>query len=1375
MASSEDEAEALPLCVSNYHFVDHKEEPVSFSILPIMWDEVDRLDGGQEPVFLHGTADDGLQKVYKQVTAWRFDICGANPEISVLSKENVWIKLQKPRKSFEDTIRTILITVQCLHVLKKDPDTPSKSLWDQLAKIFSLYEVRPSQNDLVDHMSLISETVERDDQLAKSQFLLAFLEEKPIKKRSCHEDVQCTARPSFIVDDLDDEDMVDDAIEEESDDDVFDSVCAFCDNGGNLLCCDGRCMRSFHATEENDDECLSLGLSKEEVDAIENYFCKNCEYKQHQCYACGNLGSSDKASGAEVFQCVNATCGHFYHPKCVSKLLHRENKIAAEELERKIASGESFSCPVHKCSVCELGENKKVHELQFAVCRRCPKSYHRKCLPRKITFEDSDDDETTTRAWEGLLPNRILIYCLDHDIDEDIGTPDRDHIKFPGLEKSKIPIQQKKIPTVDTRKGKTIDFRGIRERVVSKKENMSDDHFQGKSAAKVSKSFERSSSEGKVLSKEAEKSLLGSESRKVKLGNVSRKSLNQNTESVRMDIDKTIKGKKSSVVKAAASTKRSDQNKASKEDNSELGKSDASKPLTKKLNSGMVQLDADTERRLMDLMKNVASSITLEDVVQKHKVPSTHAYSLKNVVDKTIKMGKLEGSVEAVRAALRKLEEGCSIEEAEAVCEPEVLYHIFKWKNKLRVYLAPFLYGMRYSSFGRHFTKVEKLQEIVDRLHWYIQKGDTIVDFCCGANDFSILMKKKLDETGKPCSYRNFDFIPPKNVFNFERRDWMTVQPKELPKGSQLIMGLNPPFGVKAALANKFVDKALEFKPKLVILIVPPETERLDKKKTPYDLVWEDNEFLSGKSFYLPGSVNAKDKQMDQWNVRPPVLYLWSRRDWADKHKAIAQEHDHLRPRKQEESEKEKTSDTSRVRQPEESEKGKSSDLSRLRQKEDSGMGLGSETSRPNQSESEKGRSSKTSDDHIHLNDTFLLESVMPADEPEDSKSGSVSCDVHKNGSVKGSKRDNDRESHDSRDRRTNLSPEAPRKRQRFEEIPRRGDGETSEESRRDGKRPSPNVSDRRSSLAGLLSSSEVGGIGHQQSGSTKPGFDANFQAANDAAARTSIINDVARYAAVGGIGHQQSGSTMPGQNANFQAANEAARTSTTNDIARYAAVGGIGHQQLGSTMPGQNANFRAAYDAARTSSTDAIARKYNQEPHPIGTSGWSNNASLSSEIGSRQFEDRIIDQMGRHADGLNYAPYTTGHNAYMRDLEIRSQLRRYGHMDTDNLRSNYQAGPESGYNNRIGSFPPTYGHLGTPSEPSHWMNTSATQRYMPRLDELNHTRLAGMGAGHQMNGSGTIDPRSHLPPGFRGAPQGFASGPQYPYSNQNSAGWLNE
>lgn len=41
-------------------------------------------------------------------------------------------------------------------------------------------------------------------------------------------------------------------------------------------------------------------------------------------------------------------------------------------------------------------------------------------------------------------------------------------------------------------------------------------------------------------------------------------------------------------------------------------------------------------------------------------------------------------------------------------------------------------------------------------------------------------------------------------------------------------MGLNPPFGVHASLANKFIDKALTFKPKLLILIVPKETRRFN-------------------------------------------------------------------------------------------------------------------------------------------------------------------------------------------------------------------------------------------------------------------------------------------------------------------------------------------------------------------------------------------------------------------------------------------------------------------------------------------------------------------------------------------------------------------
>lgn len=78
---------------------------------------------------------------------------------------------------------------------------------------------------------------------------------------------------------------------------------------------------------------------------------------------------------------------------------------------------------------------------------------------------------------------------------------------------------------------------------------------------------------------------------------------------------------------------------------------------------------------------------------------------------------------------------------------------------------------------------------------------------------------------------------------------------------------MNPPFGHKASLANAFIKKALEFKPKILILIVPSETKRYiantvsfsDKHFitlgsstfrvdliADYELIWEDRNLLSG-------------------------------------------------------------------------------------------------------------------------------------------------------------------------------------------------------------------------------------------------------------------------------------------------------------------------------------------------------------------------------------------------------------------------------------------------------------------------------------------------------------------------------------------------
>ena len=84
----------------------------------------------------------------------------------------------------------------------------------------------------------------------------------------------------------------------------------------------------------------------------------------------------------QVFQCKEQKCGHFYHPGCVAKILYPDNKAKATCFEQCVAGGLEFSCPVHKCKRCKEAENKHDKEMQFAVCRRCPTVYHRKCLPR---------------------------------------------------------------------------------------------------------------------------------------------------------------------------------------------------------------------------------------------------------------------------------------------------------------------------------------------------------------------------------------------------------------------------------------------------------------------------------------------------------------------------------------------------------------------------------------------------------------------------------------------------------------------------------------------------------------------------------------------------------------------------------------------------------------------------------------------------------------------------------------------------------------------------------------------------------------------------------------------------------------------------------
>ncbi|CAE6227507.1 unnamed protein product [Arabidopsis arenosa] len=789
MEWSVEEGEILPDFVDEYYFVDQSDTPVKFCDVPL---NVDSTDSSGSPVFLRGNINSGDESFSKLVKGWNFELSvDEHPKIEVLLHGMMhWITLQSPRKSYEALIRTTLVTLQFLHFVKRNPDASSDDVWNSLQ---TLDGIQPSEDDLSDHVSLLCEAIKRDEDLSKSKCLLTVLEKTslttPIEvELPTHhlQDDQTPMEQNFIVDNM--------IYEENSSDDEseanlqFDPVCSICDNGGYVLCCEGSCLRSFHPTIADgiETECESLGfIDKTQIQALGTYLCNNCLYKQHQCYACGELGSSDENSSQQVFPCSASNCGHFYHPKCVARLLCADDHIKAEELQAKIAARDYFACPLHICKVCNTSEDKNEYALHFAVCRRCPTAYHRKCLPREITSELNSDDDTLQRAWERLLPyNRILIYCLTHEIDGHILTPARDHLIFPDIS--------------GQRRTRSHGLEQFKEDVPSMETDPN--HREGLFT--------------------------------------------------RLDITDPYKKPKKDIS----------------------------------VN--------DVEQRVMGIIDEVESSFNFDEFVKSRKPTHIKSYHSGNDISKNITTGLVQTHVNAARAALKMFEEGRD-KDARAIFDPDILLQLMKHKTKLEIYLSPFLHGMRYTSFGRHFTNPEKLKEIVERLHWYVENGDTVVDFCCGSNDFSCLMKEKLMETGKTCFFKNFDLIPPKNNFNFEKRDWLSVKPEELPDGSQLIMGLNPPFGHKASLANTFIKKALEFKPKILILIVPSETKRVDAIAD-YELIWEDSNLLAGMSFYLPGSVDVNDKTIEQWNNIPPPLYLWSRRDWSKSHKTRAVQQGHI-------------------------------------------------------------------------------------------------------------------------------------------------------------------------------------------------------------------------------------------------------------------------------------------------------------------------------------------------------------------------------------------------------------------------------------------------------------------------------------------------
>jgi hypothetical protein len=138
MMSDDDDAEPQLNAVEGYYFVDSKneKEPVCFSTLPFWFGDTDDLPDGKKKLVLRGTGDPGV-KVYDEVVACRLGLEGKQPEFAALTaKGRRWIRLIRPLNSYEEMIRTVLITAQMLHFLRRKPHEPEKTLWNHLCKVF---------------------------------------------------------------------------------------------------------------------------------------------------------------------------------------------------------------------------------------------------------------------------------------------------------------------------------------------------------------------------------------------------------------------------------------------------------------------------------------------------------------------------------------------------------------------------------------------------------------------------------------------------------------------------------------------------------------------------------------------------------------------------------------------------------------------------------------------------------------------------------------------------------------------------------------------------------------------------------------------------------------------------------------------------------------------------------------------------------------------------------------------------------------------------------------------------------------------------------------------------------------------------------------
>ena len=155
--------------------------------------------------------------------------------------------------------------------------------------------------------------------------------------------------------------------------------CCLCEDGGELIVCDGPCLRTFHP------QCLGL----DSVPAGDTWECSDCREKKHLCLICGKVGNDTPANRFpfagenDVFLCSMPTCGRYYHKKCLESrppgevLFYSQSNDTTSDGSSSSLAKTKFRCPQHFCHTC----HKEVGSM-IMKCNRCANAHHICCVDK---------------------------------------------------------------------------------------------------------------------------------------------------------------------------------------------------------------------------------------------------------------------------------------------------------------------------------------------------------------------------------------------------------------------------------------------------------------------------------------------------------------------------------------------------------------------------------------------------------------------------------------------------------------------------------------------------------------------------------------------------------------------------------------------------------------------------------------------------------------------------------------------------------------------------------------------------------------------------------------------------------------------------------